>query len=253
MLPNIDLWLCVCSVTVALSIALRLSVLPPLCVDIGSVCAQACDYDASAPPSLSVSNIAHFQVSVVLVWFQCYYTYTHICCGCSMTLCFSCHYSLCACVSLKDYRSGRSLSSCVLSPSQCLRKVDAAVNASPPPVWSCSLDVPLLSEATSLDPFRFIWAAQVRATGRESGMKASGRAQKSKAAKPRRCWSAALLYMETNAYWSSAARQATNQPTQPQVAQATKSQSFKYMNTASQWEKACVRVRVWHASGTSVP
>ena len=32
MLPNIDLWLCVSSVTVALSTALRLWVLPPLCV-----------------------------------------------------------------------------------------------------------------------------------------------------------------------------------------------------------------------------
>ena len=175
-----------------------------------------------------------------------------------MTLCFSCHYvRMCLCFKIIG-PVGRSLSSvsslpvsaCVkwMLPSMLLRRLFEVVS------WMSRCWVkrrPWIHSA--------LYGQRERATGRESGMKTSGRAQASKAARPRRCWSAALLYIETNVYWSSAARQATNQPTQPQVAQATKSQSFKGFlpNTWIQLrnERACVRVRVrvLQASGTSVP
>ena len=138
MLPNIDLWLCVSTVTVALSTALRLWVLPPLCVYIGSVCAQACDYDASVPLSLSLS------VSLTLrtfkrqwFWFgSSVTTHIHIFAVVVLWHCVLA-VTMCVCVSVSSL-SVRSLALlCVLSPSQCLHKVDAAVNAAPPPVRSC--------------------------------------------------------------------------------------------------------------------
>ena len=105
-----------------------------------------------------------------------------------------------------------------------------------------------------------LYMGSARASDKESGMKASGRAQThARQVKPPGpgVYDVDQLLYFTQKPMCTEAVQPSKRPTSPQVVQATKSQSFKSF-LPNTWIQLCsegarMRVRVRHASGTSVP